>query len=82
MARCNREPGIRSGIYLAVSSRALQRVPGVIRLDLPDGDRASGCVLDRDFHSFSGKHCVGEPFLTQFFDALKKLVVVFWVMMR
>ena len=40
MARCNREPGIRSGIYLAVSSRALQRVPDVIRLDLPDGDRS------------------------------------------
>ena len=43
---------------------------------------ASGCLLDRDFHSFAGKHRVGEPFPTQFFDALKKLVVVFGVVMR
>ena len=39
-------------------------------------------LLDRDFHSFAGKHRVGEPFPTQFFDALKKLVVVFGVVMR
>src|SRR5438552_2501084 len=42
---------------------------------------ASGCFPDRDFHSFAGKHCIGEPFLTQFFDALKKLVVVVRVVM-
>src|SRR5439155_10230585 len=43
---------------------------------------ASDCLPDRDFHSFAGKHRIGEPFLTQFFDALKKLVVVVGVVMR
>ena len=43
---------------------------------------ASGCLLDRDFHSFAGQHRVGEPFSTQFFDALKKVVVVVGVVMR
>jgi hypothetical protein len=33
---------------------------------------ASDCLPDRDFHSFAGKHRIGEPFLTQFFDALKE----------
>ena len=40
------------------------------------------CLPDFDFHSLAGKHRVGEPFSTQFFDALKKLVVVFGVVMR
>jgi hypothetical protein len=39
-------------------------------------------IPDRDFHSFAGEHRVREPFSTQFFDALKKLVVVFGVVMR
>jgi hypothetical protein len=39
-------------------------------------------LSDRDFHSFAGKHRIGEPFSTQFFDALKKLVVVIGVVMR
>ena len=42
----------------------------------------SDCLPDRDFHSFAGKHRIGEPFLTQFFDALKKLVVVVRVVTR
>jgi len=37
---------------------------------------------DRDYHSFARQHRVGEPFLTQFFDALEKLVVVVRVVMR
>jgi hypothetical protein len=54
-----------------------------LALDLsPIATAASGCLLDRDFHSFAGKHRVGEPFLTQFFDALKKLVVMVRVVMR
>src|SRR4029450_6023519 len=43
---------------------------------------ASGGFPDRDFHSFAGKHRIRKPFLAQFFDALKKLVVVVRVMMR
>ena len=43
-------------------------------------DGASG-LLDRDFHSFAGKHGVGEAFLTQFLDAVEKIVVVLGVMM-
>jgi hypothetical protein len=43
---------------------------------------ASDCLPVRDFHSFAGKHRIGEPFLTQFFDALKKLGVVVRVVMR
>src|SRR5207247_4573825 len=43
---------------------------------------ASDCLPDRDFHSFAGEYRVGEPFLTQLFDAQKKLVVVFGVVMR
>ncbi len=42
----------------------------------------SGCVLNRDFHSFAGQHRIWKPFLTQFFDALKKLIVVFGIVMR
>lgn len=41
----------------------------------------SSCLLDRDFHSFAGKHRVGEPFLTQFFDTLEELVVVAGIVM-
>src|SRR4030095_6659079 len=44
--------------------------------------RASGCLPDRDFHSFAGNYRVREPFSTQFFDAVEKIVVVFGVMMR
>jgi hypothetical protein len=40
------------------------------------------CLLDCDFHSFAGKHRARESFLTQFFDALKKVVVVFGVVVR
>jgi hypothetical protein len=36
---------------------------------------------DRDFHSFAGQLGIGEPFSTQFFDAVKKLVVVLGVVM-
>ena len=51
---------------------------------MPQHDRecSLSLPLNRDFHSFAGKHRVGEPFLTQFFDALKKIVVVVGVMMR
>src|SRR6266481_6104408 len=48
----------------------------------PMATAASACLLDRDFHSFAGKDRVGEPFWTQFFDALKKLVVVVGIMVR
>ena len=37
---------------------------------------------DREFHPFAGQHRVGEPFLTQLFDAQKKLVVVLGIVMR
>ena len=40
------------------------------------------CLPDREFHSFAGQDRVGEPFLTQLFDAEKKLVVVVGVVMR
>src|SRR4029079_16743907 len=43
---------------------------------------AAGCILDRDLHSFACQHRVGKSFLTQFFDAFKKLVVVFGIVMR
>ena len=42
---------------------------------------ASGFLPDRELHSFASQDRVGEPFLTQFFDAQKKLVVVFGVVM-
>lgn len=58
------------------------REPGVRYGLLPDGDCSSGCILDRDFHSFAGKHRIGESFLTQFFDALEKLIVVVGIVMR
>ena len=38
-------------------------------------------LSDLDFHSFASQHGVREPFLAQFFDALKKLVVVVGVVM-
>src|SRR5207248_2787895 len=44
--------------------------------------RALGCLPDRDFHSFAGNYRVREPFSTQFFDAVEKIVVVLGVMMR
>ena len=51
---------------------------------MPQHDRecSLSSPLNRDFHSFAGKHRVGKPFPTQFFDALKKLVVVVGVVMR
>lgn len=37
--------------------------------------------LDRYFHSLAGKHGLGKPFLTQSFDAPKKIVVMVGVVM-
>src|SRR3954453_23934296 len=43
---------------------------------------ASDSLPDRDFHSFAGNYGVGEPFSTQFFDAVEKIVIVLGIMMR
>ena len=58
------------------------REPGVSPVLQPEGDCSVSLPLDRDFHSFACQDRVGEPFLTQFFYALKELVVVFGVVMR
>lgn len=42
----------------------------------------AGYLPDREFHSFAGQDRIGEPFLTQLFNAQEKFVVVLGVVMR
>lgn len=64
------------------SLRAFIDLPGLILVEWSlESFAASDCLPDRDFHPFAGQHRVGESFLTQLFDAEKKIVVVFGIVM-
>ena len=70
-------------VYLKISRMIIVPDRLLARGDLRHhGDCSLRLFLsDRDFHSFAGKHRVGEPFLTQLFDAQEKVVVVLGVVM-